>query len=218
MKNGQVHQKLDLINFLTNPPVVHIIPSTGKGFTRITVLGSQVFVIRYRSEVFIYNSTSFTSTKILIPGSQQLRRLVSCSRYNCLYTIDSRQRLLYRYDLSNNVTTSWSVNGNCWALSVTKSYKVLVTLYTGRIQEYTTNASLIREISLDGSISSLLHCVQLNTQNYAVCHTGCENDQVCIVNTSGHIIQSYGTSHEAGIRQRNYPCHLNWLLMHRTMC
>jgi len=77
---------------------------------------------------------------------------------------------------------------------VTKCYNVLAILNeTGRIQEYTTDGSLVREISLDSSINHPQHCVQLSTGNFVVSHGGGQH-RVCIVDTSGHIIQSYGGS------------------------
>jgi len=203
----QVQEKLDLTQFLINSSVVNVVPTTGKSVSGITVLGREVFVVRYTSEVFVYNSTSFTSiSNISIPGSQ-LRKIVSCSHYNCLYAIDSKQRLVYRHDLSNNVTTNWSVSGECWALSLTKCYNVLITLYSNRFQEYTTDGCFIRQISLVDCMDCLMHCVQLSTGNFVVCHFG-RNHRVCIVDPSGHIILSYGTSNGSGVGQLNYPCHL----------
>jgi len=100
------------------------------------------------------------------------------------------------------------VSGTFYGLFVTKCYNVLTTLYnTGRIQEYTTLGSLIREISLDSSIDHPRHCVQLSTGNFVVSHYGCQH-RVCIVDTSGHIIQSYGGSQGSGVGQLNHPRHL----------
>jgi len=91
---------------------------------------------------------------------------------------------------------------------VTKCYNVLATLYnTGRIQEYTTDGSLIREISLDSSIDRPWHSVQVSTGNFVVIDLGRQH-RVCIVDTSGHIIQSYGGSPGSGVGQLNNPCHL----------
>jgi len=86
---------------------------------------------------------------------------------------------------------------------------VLATLYnTERIQEYTTDGSLIKEISLDSSIVSPCHCAQLSTGNFVVIHWGGQQHRVCIVDTSGLIIQSYGGSPGSGVGQLNYPYHI----------
>jgi len=178
--------------------------------TGITVLGSDVFVVRCTSQVYVYNSTSFTSThNLMITGSDQLRRIVSCSHNNCLYVSDPEQSNIYRYDLSDNVTTKWSVSGTCYEFSVTKCFNVLTTLYIARrIQEYTTRGSLIREISLHSSIGGQMHCVQLSTGNFVVSDRGGQHHRVCIVDTSGHIIQSYRGYPGSGVGQLHYPHHL----------
>jgi len=133
---------------------------SGLPVSGITVLGSDVFVVRRTRQVYVYNSTRFTSLyNLMISGSEeQLEGIVLCSRNNCLYVSDYGQKIIYRHDISNNVTTKWSMSGICYGLSVTKTYNVLTTLRDpNRIQEYTTHGSLIREISLDSSIDHPLH-------------------------------------------------------------
>ena len=75
---------------------------------------------------------------------------------------------------------------------MTKCNQVLAVFRDAKlIREYTTDGSLIREIILDESIGKPIHCVQLSTGNFVVCHWGHE-PRVCIVDTSGHTIQTYG--------------------------
>jgi len=183
-----------------------MMPASGQPVKGITVLGRDVFVVHDTSLVYVYNSISFTSAhNLMITGAEQLQGIVSCSHNNCLYVIDPGQNTIYRYDLSNNVTTKWSVSETCCGLSVTTCYNVLATIYTtGRIQEYTTDGSLVRKISLDSSIDGPLHCVQLSTGNFVVSHC-LHQHRVCIVDTSGHIIQSYGQSQGSGVGQLNHP-------------
>jgi len=185
-------KKFDLTKFLTKSLVLHVIQERGQ-VTGITTLGSDVFVVRRTSQVDVYNSSTFTSRrKIAITGSEQLRGIVSCSHNNCLYVSDPEQKIIYRYDLSNNVTTKWSVKGTCNKLSVTKYYNVLATLMdTRRIQEYTTDGSLIRDIILDSSVVVPRQSAQLSTGNFVVSHGG-KQLRVCIVDKSGHVIKSYG--------------------------
>jgi len=198
----------ELTTFLREPGVIHVLANCGE-VRGITVLGTDVFVVRDTPDVDVYNSTSFTTRRMIsIPKSEQLGAIVSCSHNNCLYVIDSGQKIIYRYDLSNNVTTKWSVSGTCYKLSVTKCYNVLTTSYnTKQIQEYTTDGSLIREISLNSSIDCLYHCVSLSTGNFVVSQTG-RRHLVCIVDINGHIIQSYGGPRGSGVGQLNHPRHL----------
>jgi len=174
-RNNPTKKSSDSTKFLIKSILLHVIPAeSGQPVTGITVPGRDVFVVRDTSQVCVYNSTSFTSSHNLkISESEKLKGIVSCSHNNCLYVRDSTAKIIYRYDLSNHATTKWSVNGGCRGLSVTKCYNVLVTLYeNGRIQEYTTHGSLIRDISLDSSIRNPRHCVQLSTGNFVVCHLG----------------------------------------------
>jgi len=145
----------DFTKFLTKPTLLHVMTAkSGQPVTGITVLGSDVFVVRRTSQVYVYNSTSFTSSpNLTITGSKQLRRIVSCSHNNCLYVSDTLKESIYRHDLSNNVTIKWSVSSGCYGLSVTKCYNVLATLYDSKqIQEYTTHGSLIKKFSLESRI------------------------------------------------------------------
>ena len=77
---------------------------------------------------------------------------------------------------------------------MTKCYNVLATLYNNQddtyfedanlIQEYTTDRSLIRQISLDDIIHNPMHCVQLSTGNFAVSGYAAGQCRLCIVDTS----------------------------------
>jgi len=94
-----------------------------------------------------------------------------------------------------------------YGLSVTKCSNVLRTSYdTKQIKEYTTQGNLIREIGLDSSIDGPLHCIQLSTCNFVIIHWG-DEDRVCIVDTSGHIMD-HGGSRGTGVGQLNYPYEL----------
>jgi len=100
------------------------------------------------------------------------------------------------------------VSGTCHGLSVTNCYNVLATsIDTGRIQEFTTHGRLIKKIRLHSSIVKPIHCVELSTGNFVVSHIGTRH-RVCIVDTSGRIIQSYGGSPGSGVRQLDNPCHI----------
>jgi len=97
-KGDQCNQKLDLTTFLMKPTLLHVQREIDNGpVAGITVLGSNVFVVRRTSQVYVYNSTSFTSRrKITIIGSKELRGIASCSHNNCLYVIDPEQKISQR--------------------------------------------------------------------------------------------------------------------------
>jgi len=119
---------MDLRTFLKVPAVISVFRNSGK-VTGITALGSDVFVVRGTSYVDVYSSASFTTRRRLpLPESAQLQMIVSCSPNNCLYVGNMTQKILYRYDLSNNDTNSWTVSSDCFGLSVTKCFNLLLYL------------------------------------------------------------------------------------------
>jgi len=67
---------------------------------------------------------------------------------------------------------------------------------------------LIREINLDSSIDGPMHCFELSTGDFVVSHYGRGEHRVCVVNTCGHIMQSYGRSYGLGVGQLRYPSQL----------
>jgi len=183
--------------------------------TGITVLGSELFIVGDPlSAVDVYDANSFDwKHKLKIPGSKWLQSIVACKRTNCLYISDVLQNIIYRhqFDCSKNVLSNWSVGEECGGLSVTRSYSVLVTLYdVKKVQEYTPDGCLIRKIKLDSSIESPLLCIQLSMDRFVVCYGLLETDerQVCIIDTSGHIVQSYGGPRGSDIGQMKTPRHL----------
>ena len=93
---------------------------------------------------------------------------------------------------------------------LTSTHNVLVTLYdTRRVQEYSPDGRLIREISLDESIKYPRHTVQLSSDRLLVSHAGGgPRHRVCLVNMSGSIIQCYGGARGSGDEQLKLPRHL----------
>jgi len=182
----------------------------------MTVLGSELIVVGdVRQSLDAYNTISLTWTRTLeIPGSRRLLSVVACQHNNCLYISDDAQCIIYRcrFDRSKYVFRNWSVGGHCARLSVTRSYSVLVTLWDiKRVHEYTTDGSLITYISLDNSMGYPGHCIQLSSDRFVVSHGLLPTHQlcrVCIIDTSGHIIQSYGVPRGSDIGQMKNPCNM----------
>jgi len=73
-------------SFLGNATLLGVI-SENENILHLTVLGSELFVVRYMSLlVYVYNTNNFTLTRtIAVPGSLILRAIVASPRYNCLY-------------------------------------------------------------------------------------------------------------------------------------
>jgi len=175
-----------------------------------TVLDGELFVVRGRSsQVSVYRHThKFNLIRnISINGSSYLWAIVASPRYNCLYISDDRLNVIFKYILSNNVITEWSVGGDCYGLSLTSTDNVLVTLQdTKQINEYTPDERVIRKISLyNSSIERPRHSIQLSSDRFVVSHGGPLHRVCFIVDTSGRIIQCYGGSSGSGVVQLNEP-------------
>ena len=117
--------------------------------------------------------------------------------------------VIHKRKVHNSSYSKWSVNDEPWGLSLTRGSNVLVTLMdVGRIEEYTTHGSLIRQINLDVSIDRPRHSIELSTGQFVVCHQGKQQDRVCIVDTAGRIIHSYGGQRGQSDRKLDYPVNL----------
>jgi len=177
----------------------------------MTVLSNELFITRhFKSSVEVYDSISFVLTRsFMIPDTDSLNVLIACPTKNCLYITDfSVQNVIHRYDLSSNLSTKWTVGGKCSGLSLTNTGNILVTLFNdNRVQEYTTQGKLARDIYLDRSIVYPLHCIQMSTGHLVVCHYRTMH-RICIVNSYGDIVHSYGGPPGSDIEQLNVPAFL----------
>ena len=109
-------------------------------------------------------------------------------------------------DLSNSSCSKWSLNADPRGVSLTRAFNLLVTLPQS-IEEYTTSGSLIRSIKLDVSISIdyPLHSIELSSGQFVVCHEGSTQHRVCVVDTAGRIVHSYGGPPGSSAGQLNGP-------------
>jgi len=204
-------KEFKLTQFLDEPASFYIIPTNGL-ICGMTVLGSEVFVVpsETQNEVEVYNSKTFTlKHKLQIFGSSNLKLIIACEHSSCLYISDDDQLNIYRYNLrSNNVLNNWSVGGRCSGLSVTRSYSVLVTLIDcNHINEYKPRGSFIREIKRDAGINHPRNIIQLSNDQFVVSHgpSGMKQSRVCVIDTRGHIIYSYGGPQGSGVGDINVP-------------
>ena len=172
--------------------MVHVIKCTGP-VLRIAQLGTELFVCTQLSErVAVYDLNTCSETRhVTVPGMKQPRGLAGCKQNNCLYISDNELKCIHRVDLSNSSCSKWSLNADPRGLSLTRAFNLLVTLPQS-IEEYTTSGSLIRSIKLDVSIDSPRHVIELSSGQFVVCHWGSAQHRVCVVDTAGRIVHSYG--------------------------
>jgi len=188
----------------------------------IAQLGTELFVCTRDSErVAVYDLNTYSQTRqVTVPEMEEPRSLAACKQNNCLYISDSTSHCIHRVDLSKPprrplfgfvVGTKYSFSK--WPLSLsaaprgvslTRAFNLLVTLPQS-IEEYTTSGSLIRSIKLDVSIDYPQHAIELFSGRFVVCHWGSTQHRVCVVDTAGCIVHSYGGPKGSSVGQLNGP-------------
>lgn len=125
----------------------------------------------------------------------------SCAANGCLYVNDYREDTIYRVSLADDrAVQTWQVDSRPSALSVNSDCNLLVTCeLTDKIQEYTTNGTLVREVSvrLNDTRLSPWHSIQLPGDRYAVAVRNESSpgsataDDVVEVDSEGQVVVSY---------------------------
>ena len=188
----------------------------------MTTLNNELYVRRqtfpYNEEdnddiITIYDTETFCSVQrsLQIPRLGSVNDMTSCNRHQCIYISDSKNKVVHRVE-NKNIITQWPVDDEPNGLSVNSVHNVLVTCdLVGKIKEFTTDGKLVREIQLHADIVNPSHTFELITDQFVVCHG--DNDdpvhRVCIVNSNGCILQSYGGSKGSGSRQLNLPVRIS---------
>ena len=144
-----------------------------------------------------------------VPG-HHLWDITSCAISRCMYISDYGQRKIIDVTPAHHVT-SWKLDYEPRGLSMLHNGNLLVTCrHPSALVEFHFNDGTIRnEISLDETITSPWHAVQLSTGNFAVCHgTELQKHRVCIVDRSGRIIKSFGSIQGSNKLKLKVPLHL----------
>jgi sugar lactone lactonase YvrE len=193
--------KVDVIvegTFRSCTKPIYIIPSNEFSVAGIASLGDELFVIRYSSSnIDVYESATFTLKRdIVVSGLSNTntpRGLVACSVNNCLYVSDERNNCIHRVDVMGNVAAiQWSVGAQPYGLSLNSVRNVLVACYNANtIREYSTQGTLVKQISLQSNITNPTHVIQLNNAQYGVIHQGTYH-RYCVVDVNGQLVKSYG--------------------------
>jgi len=208
-------QDIKVTCFLNQPTLVGVLTNVipkNREISGITVLEDELFIIRSNQErINVYSNSTFLPTRQLtIPGSKNLVAIVANEQNKSLYLSDQVLKSVYRFNpRQGKVIQKWPVGEECAGLSLTKSNNLLVTLLnTKKIRKYSPDGKFIIAINLDKSIEYPHHCIQLSNDHFVVCHEGDKQNRVCIVDTSGCIVKSYGGFHGTNVGQLNGPCHM----------
>jgi len=183
----------------------------------VTSLGDDVFVLRHVSirHVQVYDAVSCTLQRhITVLGLGRIKYmydrigLAACAHYKCLYVSACSwdQQSIHRAELTGRyAVTKWSVASEPTGLSVNKAHNVVVACSgVNKLQEYTTNGSLVREICLHAGVTSPRHAVQLSSGDYVVSQRKSPG-VVSVVGVDGQVRHSYGQSQTSDVGQLKRP-------------
>ena len=187
------------------PTVTHVIPGDTV-VNAVNSLDESVYVVRSdKKEVEIYDAATFTLQRRLpVPGiCQYVSGIAACSRNKCLYLSDWKKPSIHRVDLATDASKKWPVAEKPEGLSVNRDHNVLVACLTdNKLQEYTTDGRLVREICLP--VGSPWHAIQLSTGDYVVSH--CESPGVVsVVGVDGGLLRSYGPAGSSDVGPMKSP-------------
>jgi len=184
------------------------------GVWGLTTLDNVIYVLRRKDmeQIAAYYADSYRlQKKFSVPGLRGAYDIVACPHYQCLYVSGYCDSCVHRVALINGAVTSWSVYDTYRGLSVTDTRSVLVTCDEVRkIKEFSTDGKLLRQIQLPKDVVSPLHTIQLSSGEFIVSHGGIDNPvhRVCLIDSNGHVVKSYGGPKGSGTQQMHVPVHL----------
>jgi len=201
---------------LSTPSLRHVIPRGDGHVIGVTPVDGLLLVVRWpsRQRLEVYDAETFAFDRpLLIDGlGSRPGGLTSCPASHCVYVSDMIHRIVPRVKLdlsteSRATLTQWTVDGGLpTGLSVNEASDVLVTCRgcPHKIQEYTSDGILIREVGLPADMIRPIHAA-CATANCLVITSGgtlpgqfgrCETDlhRVSVISGEGGVLCSYGST------------------------
>jgi len=191
------------------PTLTHVIPSLGrKSAAVVTSLGEEEFVMRLGGNLDVYDARKFTLQRhIAIPEVDVAYGLAVCAHYRCVYVSAYFTNSVHRAELSgSSAMKKWSVASDPEGLSVNKAHNVIVTCFEAKkLQEYTTDGSLVREINLQqAGLTCPYHAVELSSGDYVVSQSTSPGG-VIVVGVDGKEVCRYQQSQRSAVGQMKNP-------------
>ena len=176
----------------------------------ITSSNEELYVVTYRSpDIDVYDiDTLVHRWKIRVKKLQSGWDIVAHA--NVLYISECRAKLIHRIQLSDEKCSHWSVDGESLTMSINKKRNIVVSSRIhNKIIEYTPTGSCVREIrvdAMDRTIRCLKHAIQLDDDRFLICHaTDATHHRVCVIDSNGRMMKSYGEGKGSGIGQMDFP-------------
>lgn len=194
-----------------------ILPSGERAYG-VTSLHNYLYVLR-ADRIDVYNAAS--SYKPLEPlrlaglQSHECNDLTSSVLRNSLYVADCAMKLIRAVELGRSVV-EWVVPDCPRGLSVTPNNDTLLVTCadTRQLLELSLDGGeWLDRVELPSDIQRPLHAVKLPTGHYVVSHSTARGlpgqHRVCLLESTGSILLSYGSQSGSGLGQLNWPCHVS---------
>ena len=196
-------------------PVRHVLGDGVWGVWGIATLENLVYVMRDKDseQIAVYDADRYRlQREITVRHLTAGNDMAACPYYRCLYISGIDDQWLHRVAAVDDCVTNWRVNdGVPVFISVTDTHSVLVTCDEVRkIKEFSTDGKLLRQIQLPEDVVSPCHTIQLSSGEFIVCHGDPPDPlhRVCLIDSNGHVVKSYGGPKGSGTQQMNGPIHL----------
>ena len=185
----------------------------GERVVGVASLDNLLYVLRDNQssqQLEVYNTESYSLVKsFTVPGLGNASDMVACSHNRNAYIADSSNKCVLV--LSRSAVRKWPVHDSPCCLSITDRHSLLVTCDEVRkIKEFCADGKLLREVTLAEDIVSPSKTIQLPTGEFILCHGGFGEQEyrICLTDSNGQVVKSYGGRKGAGIEQLNWPAHL----------
>jgi hypothetical protein len=161
----------------------------------VALLDDKLLVVRHRKykQLELYDTIDYRLIRQLhIPDLSGPADMAPCAHNHCLYITDSIIDAVHVVDLGT--MTRWDVDGEPAGVSVTAANNVLVTFCKAQlVKEFMPDGVEVRVIKLAADIVNPWHTIQVEEDQFIICHGQHENLQprVCRIDKNGHVIQSY---------------------------
>ena len=176
----------------------------------ISILNNELYIVRRQSTNIDVYDTDKLNYKRKIPVNDLIKAYDMVAHGDVIYVSETDDKLIHRIHLPDGSCSKWSVNSKWLTMSTTKKGTILVSCYDlCTIVEYSSLGKVVREIKTnDELITCLRHAIQLDDDWFMICHTSTKTHRVCLIDSRGKPIKSYGGKPGSGIGQLDFPCYL----------
>lgn len=211
----------------STPALIHVINddrrrafgllASSRHVVDVTSLDCRLFALRNpsRQQIEVYDTKTFKQQGALqvkdLSDDTPSSGLTSCVTNNCVYVSDFYKHTVYKVELSgSNKVHSWRVDSYPNGLSINRACNLLVACYLAyKIQEYTANGSLVREICILSNNVEFrpYHAIQLTSEQLVISGVNVTNgeEDVVEVDTMGRVVVTY-TNQLKSTTQNKFSC------------